>query len=261
MTLANKTALITGGTSGIGLGIAKVFARNKAKLILCGLEDISDVTDICRELSNISCQGVDYFQTNVGDVRSLESLFESIHAAHHTVDILVNNAGIQHVAPIEDMPPAKWDAILAVNLSAAFHTIRLALPGMKQSGWGRIMNIASAHGLVASENKAPYVAAKHGVIGLTKVVALETATANITCNALCPGWVRTPLVEKQIQARAQALGMSVDEAAQDLLAQKQPSLQFVEPEQIGEYCAFLCTDAAAQITGAALTMDGGWTVC
>jgi len=173
--------------------------------------------------------------------------------------VLCNNAGIQFVAPIDEFPPEKWDAIIAVNLSSAFHAIRHALPHMKRAGWGRIINTASAHGLVASVNKAAYVAAKHGLVGLTKVVGLETAGSGITCNAICPGWVRTELVEKQITARAQQLNLSIEEAATSLLVEKQPSKQFVSVEQIGQLAVFLCSDAAAQITGATLSIDGGWT--
>jgi 3-hydroxybutyrate dehydrogenase len=175
------------------------------------------------------------------------------------LDILINNAGIQYTAPIEQFPPDRWDAIIAINLSANFHTIRAALPDMRQRNWGRIINIASTHGLVASSEKSAYVAAKHGVVGLTKVVALETAPAGITCNAICPGWVLTPLVEKQINDRASREGISVDRAKAELLAEKQPSHEFATPEQIGALAVFLCSDAAAQITGATLPVDGGWT--
>jgi 3-hydroxybutyrate dehydrogenase len=260
MVLADKVAFVTGATSGIGLGIAKVFARNKAKLILCGLEDKSEVSGILSDLSNISSNKVEYFSLDLASKTSIAETFTNIQKEFGGVDILVNNAGMQYVAPVDEMPEDKWDLILSVNLSAIFHTVRHALPYMKQKGWGRIINVASTHGLVASVNKAPYVAAKHGVVGFTKVVALETAELDITCNAICPGWVRTPLVEKQIQARASAQGISIHDAAIDLLAEKQPSLKFVEPEQVGEYALFLCSEAASQITGAALTMDGGWTI-
>ncbi|HKX94439.1 MAG TPA: 3-hydroxybutyrate dehydrogenase, partial [Methylibium sp.] len=175
------------------------------------------------------------------------------------VDILVNNAGIQHVSPVEDFPPEKWDAIIAINLSSAFHTTRLAIPHMRQSNWGRIVNIASAHGLVASAGKSAYVAAKHGIVGFTKAVALETATTGITCNAICPGWVLTPLVQKQIDDRAAREGIPVAQAERDLLGEKQPSLQFTTPEQLGELTAFLCSDAAANVKGQAWAADGGWT--
>jgi 3-hydroxybutyrate dehydrogenase len=175
------------------------------------------------------------------------------------IDILVNNAGIQHTAPVEEFPPEKWDAIIAVNLSSSFHTIHHSLPHMKASGWGRIINIASVHGLVASVNKAAYVTAKHGLVGLTRVVALETAGLGITCNAICPGWTRTELIEPQIVARAQALGVDIETGGRDLLAEKQPSRQFVSIEQLGQLALFLCSDAAAQITGAPLPIDGGWT--
>jgi 3-hydroxybutyrate dehydrogenase len=174
------------------------------------------------------------------------------------VDVLVNNAGIQHVARIEDFDPARWDAVIAINLTSAFHTTRLALPAMRKADWGRIINIASAHGLVASPEKSAYVAAKHGLVGLTKTVALETATTGITCNAICPGWVLTPLVQKQIEARAQAGNMSIDDANRELLAEKQPSLQFVTPEELGELAVFMCSSAANNVRGVAWNVDGGW---
>jgi 3-hydroxybutyrate dehydrogenase len=256
-SLKGKTALVTGSTSGIGKGIAKILASQGAKMILCGLEDIPQGTNIARELSNNSSQ-VTYFQVDLSCPKSIDSLFENINKQVGPVDILVNNAGIQYVASTEEMPREKWDQILAINLTAAFITTQHVLPVMKARNWGRIINIASVHGLVASENKGPYVAAKHGLVGLTKVVALETATQNITCNAICPGWVRTPLVEKQIEALGEREGVSLEEATQFLLKEKQPSLTFASPDDIGHYCAFLCTDAASQITGAALTIDGGW---
>ena len=174
------------------------------------------------------------------------------------VDVLVNNAGIQHVAPVEDFPPERWDAVIAINLSSAFHATRLALPAMKKAGWGRIINLASVHGLVASAEKSAYVAAKHGLVGLTKVVALETAKTGVTCNAICPGWVLTPLVQKQVDAKAQALGLSNEEAKKQLLAEKEPSLQFTTPEELGELAVFLCSDAAKNVRGVAWNMDGGW---
>ncbi|MCY1414099.1 D-beta-hydroxybutyrate dehydrogenase [compost metagenome] len=194
------------------------------------------------------------------DISSPEQIAEMFAYAEREfggVDILVNNAGIQYVAPVEEFPVERWDAIIAINLSAVFHTTRLALPGMRQRGWGRILNIASVHGLVASAQKSAYVAAKHGVLGLTKTVALETATTPITCNAICPGWVLTPLVQKQIDTRI-AAGVEPDQARHDLLAEKQPSLEFVTPEQLGELALFLCSDAAAQVRGVAWNMDGGW---
>ncbi|GBD41289.1 D-beta-hydroxybutyrate dehydrogenase [bacterium HR39] len=201
----------------------------------------------------------EHFAADLADPAQIARMMERIGERLGPVEILVNNAGIQHVAPVESFPPEKWDAILAVNLSAAFHTIRLALPAMRERGFGRIVNIASAHGLVASVHKAAYVASKHGLVGLTKVVALETAGSDITCNAICPGWVRTPLVEAQIEARAKAEDVDVEEAARRLLLEKQPSGRFVEPEQIAALCVFLCSPAAREIRGAALPIDGGWT--
>jgi len=187
------------------------------------------------------------------------ALVEATVAELGSIDILVNNAGIQHTAPIEEFPAAKWDAILAINLSSSFHTVHHALPHMRKGGWGRIVNIASVHGLVASVNKAAYVAAKHGLVGLTRVIALETAGAGITCNAICPGWTRTELVEPQIVARAKQLGVEVEEGGRDMLAEKQPSRRFVTVEQIGKLAAFLCSEAASEMTGTALPIDGGWT--
>jgi 3-hydroxybutyrate dehydrogenase len=196
---------------------------------------------------------------DLSDPHAIAAMMSDIHTQYGTVDILVNNAGIQHVAPTQDFPPEAWDKVLAINLSSAFHTSRLALPAMQQQGWGRIINIASAHGLVASANKSAYVAAKHGLLGLTKAIALENARSNITCNAICPGWVLTPLVQAQIEARAQREHISVDAAKTALLAEKQPSQEFVTPEQIGEIVYFLCSDAAQQVRGAAWSVDGGWT--
>jgi 3-hydroxybutyrate dehydrogenase len=188
----------------------------------------------------------------------IEDLIRHTEASFGRLDILVNNAGIQHVAPIEEFPVERWDAVIAINLTSAFHTTRLALPGMRARNWGRVINIASAHGLVASANKSAYVAAKHGLVGMTKSVALETATTGITVNAICPGWVLTPLVQKQVDARAAAEGVSVEEAKKALLGEKQPSLQFTTPEQLGELAVFLCSEAASNIRGAAINVDGGW---
>ena len=253
MNLHGKTALVTGSTSGIGLGIALVLAKAGANLVLNGFGDSQQAIDA------ISATGarVTHHPADVSKPQQIESLFA--HAEQHfgAVDILVNNAGIQHVAPVEDFAPERWDAIIAINLSSAFHTTRLALPGMRQRNWGRIINIASAHGLAASAGKSAYVAAKHGLVGLTKSVALETATTGVTCNAICPGWVLTPLVQAQIDARA-AESSDLDGERRKLLAEKQPSLEFVTPQQLGELALFLCSDAAAQVRGAAWNMDGGW---
>jgi 3-hydroxybutyrate dehydrogenase len=257
--LKGKTALVTGSTSGIGLGIARALARQGADLVLNGFGDAAEIDRIRAGLEaefgvKASYEGADLMQP-----AQIDAMFASVARRGGSVDILVNNAGIQHVAAVQDFPPERWDAVIALNLSAAFHTARCALPAMQKRSWGRIINVASAHGLVASAEKAAYVAAKHGIVGLTKVVALENARTGITCNAICPGWVLTPLVQKQIDARAAAQGISADEARVGLLGEKQPSLEFVTPEQIGELAVFLCSDAAQQVRGAAWTIDGGWT--
>ncbi|MDH5220802.1 MAG: 3-hydroxybutyrate dehydrogenase, partial [Betaproteobacteria bacterium] len=202
---------------------------------------------------------VGYHGADVSRPEQIRAMVKAAIDELGSVDILVNNAGIQHTAPVESFPPERWDAVIAINLSAAFHTVQAALPGMKARDWGRIVNIASAHGLVASTQKAAYVAAKHGILGLTKVVALETAQTGITCNAICPGWVLTSLVQKQIDDRARREGIPLERARAELLAEKQPSGEFATPEQIGALCVFLCSDAAVQMRGAALTVDGGWT--
>ena len=253
MKLSGKTALITGSTSGIGLGIARVLAEAGADILLNGFGDPAAA------LAEVGQFGgkVAHHPADLGDVAQLEALFAYAQREFGGVDILVNNAGIQHVAPVEEFPVERWDSIIALNLSAVFHCTRLALPGMKRSGWGRIVNIASVHGQVGSVGKAAYVAAKHGVIGLTKVVALETATTALTCNAICPGWVLTPLVQKQIDARI-AEGIEPQQAQHDLLAEKQPSLAFVTPGHLGELVAFLCGEAGSQVRGAAWNVDGGW---
>lgn len=253
MTLNGKTALITGSTSGIGLGIAHALAAAGANVILNGFGDAQAV------LAEFAHHGVKvgHHGANVSHPSEIETMFAYAQAEFGGVDILVNNAGIQHVAAVEAFPVDRWDAIIAINLSAVFHATRLALPGMRQRDWGRIVNIASVHGLVGSTGKAAYVAAKHGVIGLTKVVGLETAKTGVTCNAICPGWVLTPLVQQQIDARA-ADGIDPQQARQDLLAEKQPSLEFVTPQQLGELVLFLCGEGGSQVRGAAWNMDGGW---
>ena len=253
MNLQGKTALVTGSTSGIGLGIALKLAEAGASLMLNGFGDSAAA------LAAVRAQGgkVAHHPADMSKPEEIEALIRATEAEFGAIDILVNNAGIQHVAPVEAFPPERWDAIIAINLSSAFHTTRLALPGMRQRDWGRIINIASAHGLVASAGKSAYVAAKHGLVGLTKSVALETATSGVTCNAICPGWVLTPLVQKQIDDRAAAAG-GLEQARHDLLAEKQPSLDFVTPAQLGELALFLCSDAAIQVRGAAWNMDGGW---
>ena len=257
--LKGKTALVTGSTSGIGLGIATRLAAEGANVVLNGLGDAKEVEQLRKTLSEKNRVSVVYDAADMSKPESIVKMVQGAIAEFGAVDILVNNAGIQHVAPVDDFPPAKWDAILAINLSAAFHTARAALPAMKRKRWGRIVNIASAHGLVASAQKAAYVAAKHGLLGLTKVVALETARTGVTCNAICPGWVLTPLVQKQIDDLASRDKLAPEEAREKLLAEKQPSLEFATPEQIGAATVFLCSAAAAQIRGAALPIDGGWT--
>jgi 3-hydroxybutyrate dehydrogenase len=253
--LKGKTALITGSTSGIGLGIAKVLAGQGANIVLNGFGDVDAAR---REFDDLGV-AVGYHPADMSQPAQIAELIAYAETTLGRIDILVNNAGIQHVDLIEDFPAAKWDAILAINLSAAFHTTRLALPGMKACNWGRIINVASTHGLVASAGKSAYVAAKHGLIGLTKAVALETATSGVTVNAICPGWVLTPLVQQQVDARAVREGVDGVEASRRLLAEKQPSLQFTTPAQLGELAAFLCSPAADNIRGAAINVDGGWT--
>jgi len=250
--MKGKLAVVTGSTSGIGLGIARALAGAGADIVLNGFgEGAALQAELAREFKvRVSYDPAD--MTRPAEIRRM------IERAGG-VDILVNNAGIQHVAPVDEFPDDRWDAVLAINLSAVFHGTKAALPHMKKRGWGRIINIASAHGLVASVNKAAYVTAKHGVVGLTKVVALETAATGITCNAICPGWVLTPLVQKQIDDLARRERIAGDEAKRRLLAEKQPSGEFATPEQIGNLAVFLCSDAAAQIRGASLSIDGGWT--
>lgn len=257
--LKDKVAVVTGSTSGIGYGVARALAAQGAAIMLNGFGEASQIEKLRRELAGEYGVKVEYHGADMGRPAEIADLIRRATDAFGHVDILVNNAGIQHVAPVEEFPVEKWDAVIGINLSASFHTIRNVLPQMKQRNWGRIVNIASAHGLVASVNKSAYVAAKHGILGLTKVVALETAATGVTCNAICPGWVLTPLVQKQIDALAQRDKISVAEAKNRLLLEKQPSGEFVSIEQIGAAAAFLCSDAAAQIRGTALSIDGGWT--
>jgi 3-hydroxybutyrate dehydrogenase len=252
--LKGKTALVTGSTSGIGLGIAKALAKQGANIVLNGFGDVEGPR------SQVESLGVKvaYHGADMSKPADIEDMMKFAASTFGRVDVLVNNAGIQHVASVEDFPPEKWDQIIAINLSSAFHTTRLALPAMQKANWGRIINVASVHGLVASAQKSAYVAAKHAVVGLTKVVALENATTGITCNAICPGWVLTPLVQKQVDAKAAAQGLSNEQAKQQLLGEKEPSLQFTTPEELGELAVFFCSDAAKNVRGVAWNMDGGW---
>ena len=252
--LKHKTALVTGSTSGIGLGIAKALARQGANIVLNGFGDAEGPQAEIRAL------GVDvaYHGADMSKASEIEAMMAFAAERFGQVDILVNNAGIQHVSRIENFPTERWDAIIAINLTSAFHTTRLALPAMRAANWGRIINVASVHGLVASAEKSAYVAAKHGIVGLTKVTALENATTGVTCNAICPGWVLTPLVQKQVDAKAAALGLSNEEAIKVLLGEKEPSMQFTTPEELGELAVFFCSAAANNVRGVAWNMDGGW---
>jgi 3-hydroxybutyrate dehydrogenase len=255
--LQGKTALVTGSTSGIGLGIARALAREGANIVLNGFGEPALIESIEQELRGYGVRTL-YHGADMSKPDQIADLVAQAEAQFGRVDVLVNNAGIQHVANIEDFPIDRWDAVIAINLSSAFHTIRLTMPKMKRANWGRIINIASVHGLVASAQKTAYVAAKHGIVGLTKAVALETAQTGVTCNAICPGWVLTPLVQKQIDARAERENVDNDTAKRGLLGEKQPSLEFVTPEQLGSLALFLCSDAATQVRGAAWNIDGGW---
>ncbi|MCK7228209.1 3-hydroxybutyrate dehydrogenase [Enterobacter asburiae] len=253
MNLNGKTALVTGSTSGIGLGIARVLAKAGAQLILNGFGDSESAREEIAQLG----KKPGYHDADLRDVLQIEAMMRYAESQFGGVDILVNNAGIQHVDPVDAFPVEKWNDIIAINLSSVFHTSRLALPAMREKNWGRIINIASVHGLVASKEKSAYVAAKHGVVGFTKSLALETARTGITANTICPGWVLTPLVQQQIDQRI-AEGVPPEQARDLLLAEKQPSGEFVTPEQLGELALFLCSDSAVNVRGAAWNMDGGW---
>lgn len=257
--LKGKSAIVTGSTSGIGLAIARSLAGAGCHVMLNGFGDSEEIENVRGDIEREFGVRVLYSAANMMKPDEIAAMVMEAEAAFGSVDILVNNAGIQHVAPIDEFPPEKWDAIIAIDLSAAFHTVRTALPIMKNHGWGRIVNIASAHGLVASPFKAAYVAAKHGLVGLTKVVALEVAETGITCNAICPGYVLTPLVEGQIEDQAKAHGISRDAVVRDVLLARQPNKEFVKPEALGELVVFLASEAGAAITGTALSVDGGWT--
>ena len=256
--LKGKTALVTGSTSGIGLGIALALARQGANIVMNGFGDVQGPK---AEIAALGVQ-VAHHNADMSRPEEIEAMMNFAAAEFGRVDILVNNAGIQHVARIENFPTERWDAVIAINLTSAFHATRLALPAMlaanEGKGWGRIINIASAHGLVGSPEKSAYVAAKHGLVGLTKVTALENATTGVTCNAICPGWVLTPLVQKQVDAKAAAQGISNEAATKQLLGEKEPSLQFTTPDELGELAVFFCSAAANNVRGVAWNMDGGW---
>jgi 3-hydroxybutyrate dehydrogenase len=256
--MKDRCAIVTGSTSGIGLGIARSLAAQGAHVMLNGFGQADEIERLRSALAAEFKVKVAFSGADISNPQQVRDMVAQATRELGAVDVLVNNAGIQHTAPVEEFPDERWDAVIAINLSSNFHTIKAVLPQMKRRDFGRIVNIASVHGLVASEQKVAYVAAKHGVVGLTKVVALETAGSNITCNAICPGWVLTPLVQKQIDERAQREGIPVERAKMELLAEKQPSLEFATPEQIGALTVFLCSDVAAQINGAALPVDGGW---
>ena len=257
--LTNKVALVTGSTSGIGLGIASGFAAQGCRVVLNGFGDAAEIERTRRGLSEQHGVEVRYSGADMSKADAIAGMVDEVLESFGALDILVNNAGIQHVSPIESFPPEKWDAILAIDLSSAFHTSRLVIPTMKVRGWGRIINIASAHGLIASPFKSAYVAAKHGMVGLTKTIALEVAEAGITCNAICPGYVHTPLVDLQIEDTARARGISREAVIRDVMLGEQPTKRFVSVEELAGLAVFLCSDAGSSINGAALPVDGGWT--
>ena len=258
MTLKGKVALVTGSTSGIGLGVARALAAEGVDVMLNGFGDVHEIEKIRSGLAEEFSVKVHYDGADLMKPDQVAAIVKKTQHELGSLDILVNNAGIQFVAPVQEFPESKWDAILALNLSAVFHGMKAAIPGMKEKKWGRIINIASAHGLVASPNKVAYVAAKHGVVGATKVAGMELANEGVTVNAICPGWVLTPLVEQQLEDRARKNGTDVATETTELLREKQPMLKFTSPESIGAFVVFLCSDAAQTITGAALSIDGGW---
>ena len=257
--LKGKTAVVTGSTSGIGLGIAEGFAEEGVNLVLNGFGDAAEIEKIRASLASQFGIKVTYDGADMSKPEQIEAMMKKAAADFGGVDILVNNAGIQHVCPVEEFPTAKWDAIIAINMSSAFHTTKMVIPYMKSKGWGRIINVASAHAMVASPFKSAYVASKHGVMGFTKTVALEVAEKGITCNAICPGYVLTPLVEKQIPDTAKARGMTEEQVKKDVLLAAQPTKQFVTTAQVAGTAIFLCSDAAASITGTNIMVEGGWT--
>ncbi|MEO1457725.1 MAG: 3-hydroxybutyrate dehydrogenase [Pseudomonadota bacterium] len=259
MSLNGKVAIITGSNSGIGLGVAEELAKRGARVVLNSFSDTPEDHALAKKITDETSSEAAYIQADMSDGDQCRALVSKTVEHFGRVDVLVNNAGIQHVEKIEDFPAAKWNAILAINLSSAFHTTAAALPHMREAGWGRVVNIASAHGLTASPFKSAYVAAKHGIVGLSKVVALETAEEPITCNAVCPGYVLTPLVEAQIPDTMKQYGMDRDTVIREVLLERQPSKAFATTEQMGGTVAFLCSDDAAQITGTTISVDGGWT--
>ena len=259
MSLSGKTAVVTGSNSGIGLGVAQQLAARGAKVVINSFTDDDADHELAAKIAKENGTEAAYIQADMSKGEDCRALIEKAAEKFGSVDILVNNAGIQHVAPIEEFPTAKWDAIIAINMSSTFHTTAAALPIMRKAGWGRVVNIASAHGLTASPYKGAYVAAKHGVVGFTKVTALETAREPITCNAICPGYVLTPLVEAQIPDTMKQYGMERDEVIEKVILDRQPSKDFATVEQLGGTVAFLCSDDAAQITGTTISVDGGWT--
>jgi 3-hydroxybutyrate dehydrogenase len=256
--LSAKTALVTGSTSGIGLGIARSLAAQGANIVFNGFGDAGQIEELHTGVAREFGVRTAYHNADMSKPAEIEAMMKFAADKFGGVDILVNNAGIQYVSNVEDFPTERWDAIIAINLTSAFHTSRLALPGMKQKNWGRIINLASVHGLVGSAGKSAYVAAKHGIVGLTKVTALENAHSGVTCNAICPGWVLTPLVQKQVDDRAAREGVSVEQAKKALLMEKQPSGEFVTPEELGALAVFFCSPAGDQVRGVAWNMDGGW---
>lgn len=257
--LKGKNAIVTGSTSGIGLAIAHTLAAEGCNILFNGFGDKAVIDTLVKDTQSQFNVRADYSPADMGKPADIAGMVDQCERVFGSCDILINNAGIQFTAPVDEFPAEKWDAIIAINLSSAFHAAKAALPGMKKRGFGRIINIASAHGLVASTNKVAYVAAKHGVVGMTKVIALENAEKDITCNAICPGFVHTPLVQKQIEDKAKQKGISVEESTAQLLGEKQPSKRFVKPEQIGAMAVFLCSDSGSSMTGEIISIDGGWT--